>query len=387
MEIKIIRNTNSANRMIPKGQNILEMSGVQDSNGAVTARSLSLYDPAQNTVVSVMKEQMSLIDIPIYDCIWDSVDVYYATATEADENSLSINLFRYSADQKSTSCILRFKESKLILNGYIKIRIFILSDDQILVQTEHQKDWAIQNLMGNIEFNLNLYDITDKSCIPVSDMILVNNGINSIIRVNETDILLKTGFPFLEDDRISGLSEDEALIESIYFGTMAMFISALQNATIGSDLKLLNTVYFDKGIVDPGTGGDYIYYSTINYKESTKESCFYNYLTGEQLKVMSDVSDVSDMKDIYVIGNIPYIRNSYEDRTEFFNLMTSEPDCVFYNESFRKIIGNLFVFSSREHKSEHVRIYRYPDLDLVCEEKGIYSGGCKINDKYYIYLT
>lgn len=385
MEIRFIRHQNFITEVYPKGHDrILEVSAAPDTETGF--RSLALYDISANRLNSIAEDIEPQFFIPTYNCIMNSPDVYYSVVSEVLENNINVEVFRYSPDNNKVSCILSFTESRLFLSGYKKIKIFILSSYQVLVQTEHQKDWEIHALMGNIEFVLNLYDIKSNACQQVSDINLTNNGINTILPVTATEVLIKTGYPFLEDERISGLSEEEALIESIYFGSMAMFISAMQKSTIGSDLKLLNTVYFDKGIIDPKVSGDYIFYTVINYKESLRETCFYNYLTGEQKKVMSSISDISDLKNAYVIDNIPYIRNTYEDRTEFFNINTSETDCIFYDEQFAAVLGDFFIFQTVMHSKNYLRIYRYPGLEFVCEEKGSYRAGCLTDGDYYIYL-
>ena len=384
MEIKVIRTDEDIINTKIKGNSVLEE--LKDGGEGLSFSRYFMYDPLSNTRREIAPDIIKYDLIPVFNCIWDSPDVYFATFTDNGENQIDIAVYCYSQAEEKVKKILTFSDSVLVIDGFKMIKIFVVSEDRILVQTEHKKDWEIQALMGNIEFVLSQYDLESGQISPVKDANLLNNGINSIIPLSKTDILVKTGYPFLEDSRISGMSEEEALIESIYVGSLSMFISSLQRDASVTGAKLLDTVYFDKGILHPDVKDEYCFFSEVHYRESRKDTIFYNFVTGETLRCTNDIVELADISNAFIVNNIPYIRSTFEDRTEFLNIKTSEADCIFYEETFITVVGKLFVFSSIKKGKPYVRLYRHPGLDLILEEPGVFQAGCCNDTDYYLYI-
>ena len=385
MDIKIIRKNEKLEDVLLGGNKILEVA--LPSMGNESFYDISLYDPAQNSILSIAPEIKKYNFIPVYNCIWNSADVYFASYEEGAEHEITISLYRFNETAAETEEILKFTEKSIIVRGYKCIKLFVLTETQILVQTEHKKDWESKSLMGNIEFVQTIFDLNSSTSSQVNDLNFINNGINMIYPVSKTGIMLKTGYSYLEDERISGESENDALIESVYFGSMALLLSALskESATVG--FKMLATTYFDKCILSPRVDEDYIYFSIADSANKTVETIFFNHKTEETFRCLTENTDPSDAGSGYVAGNVPYVKNYIEGRTEFLNLRTSDVDCVFYDDNLEAVNGRLIIFSKKKKNKDFIRVYRYPKLDLLLEEEGSFNSLCRDDDHYYIYIS
>ena len=131
---------------------------------------------------------------------------------------------------------------------------------------------------------------------------------------------------------------------------------------------------------------DYIFYTIIDVNEKESDCIFYNYITGEKIRGKNSDVDLGDMRVAYIIKNTPYIRKYIENSCEFVNLISSENDISFYEEDFVDVCGNLFITSRRRGRKKHMRIYKYPRMDVLVDEKCTYAGGIMLDHNYYIYI-
>ncbi len=385
MDIRIIHKNEKLDTLIIRGRSILEVEKhYQDDIGIYD---LSVYDPDKNTLEEISPELKKVDIVPVYNCIWKSEDIYFGTCKADDENNLLIQVYKYDTGRKTTEFLHALTENNQIFVGTKTIKLFALDENLFLVQTEVKKDNSSQKLMGNIEFNLCLYNTETGSQTDIIDQNLLNNGVNVIIPIDEEHFLIKTGYSFLEDSRISGSSESEALIESVFYGPKKSFIDSLNTGSATNGFRLLATAYFDKCILSPMVKDDYIYFIVYDYENRLSEVSFYNYVTDDILVCKNENADVEDLENAYIINNVPYIRHEKDDKTQFINLITSDIDCVFYDEKFVGLSGGLFIFHKEQGNHNNIRIYRHPKLDLVYEEKGYINNFCNDRDNYFIYVS
>ena len=386
MNIEIIRGNEDLKSVHVRGGKLLETSVSSDADGSFFH--YSIYDPEKETASEIAPEIIKYSFIPAVNCIWKSETVYFASYEQLEGTDIIISLYAYDVAAGKTEKVTEFEEKKnLITNIRRSINIFVLTESLILVQTEHQKSFDVEGLMGNIEFSQFTINLNTQVRTDVKDINLINNGVNSIIPVSENYIMLKTGFSFLEDERLVGKSENEALIESVYYGTMSEFIANLPLENSANSSMLLAVAYYDRIITSPKMADDHIFFTVIDHRNRTGESIFFNFATGETIKCQTIGTDTGDADAACVIDGTLFIRRNLEGRTEFIDARTSLVDCTFEGEDFVGSLGRLLFFSRVKGRRKLLRAYRFPRLDLVFEEEGRYLAGCISPAGYHIYLT
>ncbi len=382
MNIRLIKTKKNIINVYPVGDRIMELSSKKVGDSVFYG--LSLFDPAKNTISEIVSNIHEDRWIPVQNCIWESRDHYYAVFNEKSGYGL-ITVYKYCTADGSVKTFYAVPDRFPLLSEDKQVRIFVITEDQIIIQTEHKSDKKNEKLMGNIEFFQVLCNVASGERTEVKDLNLINNGINTIIPVSSTDIMLKTGFSHLEDPRIEQDSESEALIESVYYGSLSMFISSFRDkTTIG--YKLLGTAYFNKGIVSPGAKDDYIYFTVIDPGDKSSETYFYDHVNDETFRCLQEDVDKDNLSRAYVIGNKPYMRSSSPELNVFFNVRTGENEGLFYDEQFAAVVGKLLVFTSVKHNRRSTRLYLVQGSRHVLEEHGKYLSGCCINDDHFIYI-
>lgn len=345
-----------------------------------------VYEPKTNTLTEIEPEIVKTDLVHFHISYLPCSEVYYATIQETEEDHVDIDVFAYDLSTKEIRLCCSLKETKEVLSGTKRVKVFVLSKTQFLIQTEIVDFGASGSLMGNILFSQALYNTETNTAIDIIEENLRNNGINYIIPLNENEVMIKTGFSFLEDSRLSFGSEKDALIESIYVATTAKFTADIELQLTNIDMKLLISAYFEKYILRPDVIGDYILYNVVDINNQESACMFYNYLTGEKLTVKNQEIDLDDMRLAYVINNIPYVRRVIDHNCEFINLRTAENDISFYDEDFVDVCGNLFITSRLHGRKNHMRVYKYPHMDVLLEETCNYIAGIEFENHYYFYV-
>ena len=382
MNIRIVKTNKNIINVCPAGDRIMELSSRKVGDSVFYG--LGLYDPDRNTVSDIATNIQEDRWIPVQNCIWGSRDHYHAMFDERDRSG-SISLYKYCTEDGSLKVIYSLPRAVPVHIKDTRVRIFVITPEQIIVQTEHKRNKDTEKLMGNIEFFQVLCNVVTGEKTEVKDLNLINNGINTIIPVSPTHIMLKTGFSALEDSRIEQDSESDALIESVYYGSLSMFISSFRDkTTIG--YKLLGTAYFDKCIESPGAADDYIYYTVLDYANKSSETICYDLVNDETLRCLQEDVDTEDVSPACIIDNTPYMRSSSPERNVFFNVRTGENDGIFYDEQFAAVVGKLIIFTAVKRNRRSTRIYRIQGSRFVLEEHGRFLNGCCIGDDHFIYI-
>ena len=377
IKINLIKNHGALYDLIVRENKILELYH-RETNGP-SELFFCVYDPKRNTITEIEPEIKKAAFIDIHVSFKPCRDVYYGVCYEREDGSVDIDILAYDLSEKTSRVLCSLNETPDVLSGQKRIKVFLLSPTQLLIQTEIVDIQGADSLMGNI-----LFTETDTP-IEIIEENLKNNGINSIVPLNETEIMIKTGFSFLEDSRLSFGSEKDALIESVYTTSISKFTADIALKLTNIDMNLLTSTYFDKYILKPEVKDDYILYTVVNVNDRESDCIFYNYVTGEKLTAKNSDVDLQDMRVAYVINNTPYVRKYIDNSCEFVNLSTAENDISFYDEDFVDVLGNLFITYRRHGRRNHMRIYKYPHMDLVTEENCSYTAGITHDSNYYIY--
>ena len=344
------------------------------------------FNPKKNTLSEICPEIIKYDFISVQNCIYGIDSFYFASYAKGKENNLIFSLYEYDFSASECRKILEFEKDKSILNNLNRIQIFILNSSYVLIQSEIFTPEKAQDLMGYITFELTLYNTETKEATQVQAQDFKNNGINTILPVSKNRIMIKTGYSFIEDKRFSVLSEEEALIESVYLTSVTQLIADISLNSKTWTMDLLDAAYFDKCISTPQVKDEYIFYEIADMTNKTVDINFVNYNTLERFKYRKTDEGDADRIRPMVIADTPYIKIKFEKKENFFNLANGLPDMEFVDETFVCSLGNLLIFSKNRRGREKMRIYSYPHLDLLYEDQYSFSAGCYKDDDYYIYF-
>lgn len=383
MLINILKKNGDLYDLSWKGNKILEIYHVDHKPADLLK--LCVYDPASNSLEDIMPDMQKVAFVKIYVSYKPCEEVYYATYQDIEDHKVEIKLRSYHLKAKKTRIVCTFRENDSVLTSQKIIRAFILSPTDVLIQTEIVNRKESSNLMGSIVFTQTLYSDDLPAPLPVTEENFINNGINAIIPMNESEILVKTGFSFLEDSRLSVASKNDALIESVYRTTSQKLIGDLKLSLSNIDMYLITTAYFDKYILRPEVIDQFIVFHMIDVAAKSSESLFINYVTDEKFTVQNNDIDLTDLRVAYVINNDPYIRRTKNEKTDFVNVRTAENDISFVDDTFVTVLGKLFVLESRNKRHSTLKIYNYPKMDLVLNAKYSYIAGIYQKGQYYLY--
>lgn len=365
------------------GKNILEL--YEDKEKTDLFYRAFDYDPGKNRISEIAPDIKKYVLISIQCCIYDP-DRFYFASYAITGDVVTFSVYEYVFATSETKLIFSFNEDKSILTIAKKIKIFVLNPSNFLIQTESLAPERLPELMGVISFVIRLFNSESDSFLDIEIPDLINNGINTILPLSENRLMIKCGYSFLEDQRIDGLSEKEALIESVYVTSASKFISDLNINTTAGNLDLIDTAYFDKCISGPGVKDDIIFYNKVDTAKKTEDINFINANTLEKYIYHMDLCD-NDIDHIpVVIKGTPYILIREKNRERFLNLKTGLEDMEFINEEFICSDGDILIFNKNRHKKEKMRIYSYPGVKLVFEDRLTFCNMTCKNDEYYIYI-
>ncbi|MCF0141782.1 MAG: hypothetical protein HUJ75_00225 [Parasporobacterium sp.] len=381
MNIKVIKSRGNLYDLKAYGDSVLEVYLKNEG----PELGVFLYDTKKNVLTDLDSVIKGYSFLPVYKCFNTADFAYFADYEQISSETIRIRIRQLEGTKAETVCT--FEETADILTSDAYIKVFALSPDHFLIQTETVLQDNADRLMGNIKFQLRLYYKGTDTFEDVKDQNLLNNGIASIISVSENLICIKTGYSSLEDHRLLGRDEKDALIESIFLGPVSRFIADLSLGSATQGFTHLSSEYYSKNILRPKCRGDYIFYSVIDYNNLTSDTFFYNYKTEKTITFKRDDIDLSDLYFAYVIKNVPYIRVVDDTgSTQFINLLTTEIDGAFDEEEFRGIHGRNFIFTGVRNHKDHLRIYRMPKWNLIYDCPGTYQGGCRVGEDFYIYI-
>ena len=381
MNVTLISNHENLIKAESAGQYIVEYYAVPERADLV---SVQIFDPKENTISEVEPETQKIRFIEIVNCIWNCGDVYFASCDITENSKLNISVFRYSLKDHNTVMICSFIKNRDLLNEDKRMKLFILSDSTILMQTEILHRSVSENMMGNIEFSLTFYNLDSGSETAVSDANFINNGINTVIPVSEKKILVKTGYSYIEDSRLDTGSKSESFIESIYLTTVAKFIADITLEKEIVDMPMIESAYLDRHITKPFVDGDYTHFTIIDAERKITKCVFFHNETEERTEYSIASFDPEDLYITHVVNNIPYVRRQNGDDITFINLKNAEADIWFYEERFLAQAGSLFLLESFQIRPR-LHIYSYPGMKRVADEERDYCCLCLTEDNCYIY--
>ncbi len=343
------------------------------------------YDPLTNVLTQLMSDKLILEAVHIHVCYRPCELLYVATLSADEEDVVCISTF--DPETAEISELYSFKADDDIFREDTRLQIFVLSPQHLIIQQEVVDNAASGMLMGNIAFSQFLFNIETGIRTDIIEENMINNGINMIAPLNESDVMIKTGYSYLEDSRLGTASENDALIESVFITSTGKLISDIELKLANIDMQLISSTYNDRYILKPELADDYFFYNIVDIESGKSECVFYDHRNGNRITAKN--SDVSreDLRLAYVIDNKPYVRKLIGANCEFINIETGENDISFYDEEFLDSSGRILITAKSYGKKNRMRLYKYPGNDLLLEESCNYITCLNSGDDYYIYIS
>ena len=269
MNISLINAQYNLIKAFPLGRFIVEYYSDPENGNLLE---IQIYDPEKNRSFDVAPELKKPDLIEVVNCIWNSQYLFFPACEKTQEDQLKISIYRYNPVSRISQLMFSLVRYPKILEDRNRIKFFILNETTILFQTETYHEEISGNMIGNIEFALTLLRTDSEEETNVADFNFINNGINLITAISDNRIMVKTGYSWLEDSRMSDSQSSGAFIESVYVTTTSKFIADLTIASDSIDMPLVESTYRDRHIIRPRVTGIYTHY-TITGNADNESKC------------------------------------------------------------------------------------------------------------------
>ena len=369
MNINFIKTDNDLFDTVVRGSFIVELYKITDRSESIVK--IIAYDTIRNTTEEIKKDLLKLDHVRIINASSDNDCFFFASYDLSAPPAVFVNIHKYYLHSHKDSVIYTFADNFDSLKKQA-IRIFILPESNLIIQKKN-----------NDRYELKLYNYESCSSFDIVEYNLVNNGIDTIILLTDSRLLIKTGF--FHSDNESDMQEKNSTIEGIFITTIAKFYADISLYKEIIDMELVYSAFRTETISVPKISGDHIYFTVINYEKNSSVCIFYNRLTAEKISYEIPEFSYSDLNSAYVINNTPYVRISNKLRIDFINLKNAEIDISFYNEQFIGQINKIFICSKKSADRYLKRIYALDKLKIIYEGKIDITHFCCINNDYYIY--
>lgn len=392
MEIKILQNTDWRYGQYLKGSFILEKSEYDSEFSSIKRIRYDLLDIETNERTELLPniEKYNIGDI--INVSINSDYIYFINLFKNDDND-TVTIIRYNIITKETESLYSYSEKIDDFNVTKRLKIFVINDLYLIMQTEYLVENHSQTYAGFFRFDLKMYNLKDKAEYVITDDNFVKNGISDIVPISETQAIIKTGFSLLEDNRYNALEQDECSLESLSFVNISQMISDLMLNNASLSLETIEQAYYTRTISYIRKSKDYLIYSCINNETKEEEVKFYNLNTKDVKSCINqDVIRTSDLANPYVINSEPYVCIMKNNNISFLSLNTNKIE-LSNNKGMilRKVLDDSVIFSgvSTSIFSKKIKpffdIISFPQGKLLLHEQSEYVDSF-IDDNNTIYI-
>lgn len=392
MNIRIIKNAHNLKGNVYSGRFILEKEFEPSGYEGINLVRYYLYDVEKNQKTELLSDRKKYDILKIKNLDKKNNMLYFTSISEEPSEKKDITLYRYDINNNKLNVIYKYNDDIGQYSEYKRIRVFILNEIYIIIQNEYIRYNLTESFKGYFEFEQYLYCIKDNRIIAITDDNLRTNGIETIKLLKNNMCVIKTGYNLMTDERYKNLSKNEAAYERVSFVNIGQLVSDILLMKKNIVLDTIDQAYYTETFAYVAVKGNYIVYSKVNPGENEEEVIFYNYETKESmLCINKNIYGIEDLAMSYIIGNAPYIRLASQTGTQFYNLIKNTVDIKFpENVTVETVVNDMFIVSGRKkhfigRDTPAVTVYRYPDKELLHQEKGIYMG-CIAADRENIYI-
>ena len=214
MNLRLIKNAGNTawNEMLARDV-ILETTYENSRYPEIRQVRYFIYNVAENERYEVMPKTRKLDIFKIRDTDLERKYLYFTQYIPRED---LFQIVRFEWQTQKSAVIYEFEEA--IDNFFYekKLSVFVLNENNVLLQTEHLRRNMSDNYEGYFDFSLTLYNRTEEKNYQVIDDNLTRNGITELLPVTDTMCVIKTGYSLFEDHLYEILDKMEVSVESVY---------------------------------------------------------------------------------------------------------------------------------------------------------------------------
>lgn len=386
MNIKILKNSQGFEGIILNHRKVLEIKSQKSQYNNVNLVKYYLFDLETNEKEEVLPKIKKYNIVEIQDSIWESEFLIFSAIIPLEKNKVQIQIIKYYYMTEEFENVFSFTEDINLFSKDLKVRLYPINENNFIIQFEKATDKNKSN------YELRLVNSKENISVEIVDQNLINNGIDSIIPVSETHSVIKSGKSIFENNLYETINEESASVESISVINVQQLISDILLSGDNLIQETLNQTHLTSTFSPVKVREDFVVYSIINLQTKEEEVYFYNVNTKETINCRNqNVESMENLAKTYVIDNTPYIKLSTERGTEFYNILRGKVDILFEQDvEVNEYINNIFIVSKIIKKTKTkiksvLSIYKYPGMNLLHEEKAIFSG-CVNVDRENIHV-
>lgn len=392
MDIQVIQNCRYLPISMADSGVVLEIQKVKSEYSFSYIR-YYLYDLTKN-VRQELLPKLRKIDLCPIRLAQEKSDYLYFVALSAEVPVL----YRYD---RGTSDLeqLTVLSPELLEDPYVRMKIFVLNDDNILLQKEYAKANLSQTYDTFCVFELTLYHVKEQKSYPVVDANLTTNGIEDMVPYNDTSCILKTGYNLLEEDRYQKLEKVQASVESICMVNIRQLISDIRVSQTNIFYEFLEQAFYTTTIPYVKKESGYLIYSVLNNETHEETVTFYSVADKSSMNCINkNVKSMEQLSVTHIIAGLPVVCMKKDNGTILFNLKQpkSTPERK-PQEEVVMVSGELFVTRELQKRlwskkpSVLYRFYQYPKGQTVYSQKSVrgheLTGLLHEDEHYYIFFN
>lgn len=385
MDIKLIRNFDGE-RCIPVEANmVLSVYNADYSIGDYKGRKYTLADVDSNSKQEIMP-QMEKYDIYKFTDVTCSHDyVYFTTAESISPDEIRVDIIKYSiADAGST--VIHSEEYGLSELIDKRISVIIADEEYLIIQTRQLVTDKADTDYLRME-DIYLYNITDKTKIQISDELLLESGIDSIVPVDGNICAIKIGASNIEYKMYGmndSLCREREVIGIVNF---RQYLSDLVLKKEQAAINILDENGEDTTFPHMKMMDGCIIYSKADLKNQKEDIIAYDYANNVTKVRVNDNVRISDTWRTYLLNDAMYYIQVNERYTKLINLNTQKCEWKLGSEYKIRYIKNDILVVSRHVKrklifkeKDYILVYRFPDMqNYVLKERAAFAG-CVITE-------
>lgn len=395
MDVRIINNCEDSECRGLYGELVLQSIDDVNKIGEFVGKKYYIFNIGLNERYEILPTIIKYDFIQIIDCDFESKYLYFISCKEVKhQEKVSINLIRYSIVTGESKIMYSFEDDKSIIKNEKRMKIFVMDENHILVQNEYLKEDEFGNVLGFLDIDLVLIDVSDGKIRNIYDETLVASGIDTMIPIKRNVCIMKTGYSMIVDNRFDLIKENERPLERLAIINTNQFIS---------DMLLNKKEVYCEPIDTIEKNGTYPYikkfnelivYSKVNMVSHLETVVVYN-INDKNVKTYlnKDVFRSMDLLNPCILSDqkIYFIR--YKDSQYFF--MCGETGKTIYqleNCKLKQILNGLVIVERIQPKNlfrrAHSIIDIYRDLasEPVIKEEGSFVAAVSTNpDNMFVF--
>ncbi len=400
MEVKILKNASGLNGTIFNGQ-VLEKSESDSEYEGVKQIHYYLHNIDDNRSEEILPQIEKYNIGEIKNCSLSTNYIYFTNIFENKNNTGIVSIIRYHIPDKTTESIYSYEDNIFEYPKTKRLRIFIINDLYIFLQKEYLTFNAGRTYAGFFKCKSRLLNLKDRSEYDLTEDKFIKYGIADMLQISENQVVLKTGFSLLVDNRYNELEKEEACLEGVSILNIGQMVSDL---LISSDNIVIDTIeqaFYNKTIPYIKKSGKYLIYTCVDNENKQEEVKFYHIETSEiKSCINQDVIRTLDLAVPYVINDDPYICITKDNDISFLNLTSGKVDVKFEADStsgsikLENVFNNSILFSGLTKKSllkkskPFIDLYSFPGKEILLHENLQYAGSTETaDDNIYIFTN